>query len=296
MSNFKMHLISLFMFVLFTFHAHGQSYSLRIKWDASNMFNAFDFKDFLDPNNGFVSLLNHDEAISAGLASTPNDTFGPGTLLVGDFEHITSSICGVWPSFFTINDDEDLFYREIDILESSSLDTKNIVSLHTDERESCVFNSGDQTGSFLNRDCSLKGGNSGCEVEASDSTTGDGFNNGGGSVYAMALESNSIRVWHFRRNNIPSDLSSEKPNVGNWPKPIADLDRRNGGCDVGKLFTRQNTVIKIDLCGEHSDAIWSSQGCARRTGASSCRDYVKNNPKAFSNAYFLINSVKVFGR
>jgi hypothetical protein len=38
----------------------------------------------------------------------------------------------------------------------------------------------------------------------------------------------------------------------------------------------------------------SSQSCADSTEFSSCEAYVAANPQAFSNSYFLINSVKVY--
>jgi hypothetical protein len=37
---------------------------------------------------------------------------------------------------------------------------------------------------------------------------------------------------------------------------------------------------------------WST--CAATTKVATCEEYVRNNPRAFANAYWLINSVKVY--
>jgi hypothetical protein len=77
----------------------------------------------------------------------------------------------------------------------------------------------------------------GCGVDASTSATiGAGFNRAGGGVYVTQLESTLIRIWHFARSDIPADITAGKPDPSKWGKPMADFQKSNGGCDVGKNF------------------------------------------------------------
>lgn len=49
----------------------------------------------------------------------------------------------------------------------------------------------------------------------------------------------------------------------------------------------------MTFCGDWAGATWSSSStCAALD--SSCNDYVQNNPSAFANAYWLINSLQVY--
>lgn len=34
--------------------------------------------------------------------------------------------------------------------------------------------------------------------------------------------------------------------------------------------------------------------CSKKTGTATCEEFVRKNPQAFQNAYWLVNSVKVY--
>lgn len=52
-------------------------------------------------------------------------------------------------------------------------------------------------------------------------------------------------------------------------------------------------VIDTTFCGDWVGAVWSSNPtCSSLT--PTCQDYVQNNPSAFTNAYWLINSLEVY--
>jgi hypothetical protein len=187
----------------------------------------------------------------------------------------------------------------------------------------------DQTGSwFLNRNnCTNLPGTDlpaiGCNIQASPDSAGDAFNNNGGGVYAMALEGTSIRTWIFQASQIPQNFRDNNPNVSYWGTPVSNFETANGGCDIQKLFTAQtmvslptfnfslislsrlwllNTnlqftqVFKIDICGEWPEGIWNLEpgNCQEATGFSSCRDFAANQPEAFEESFFAINSIKIF--
>jgi hypothetical protein len=51
-------------------------------------------------------------------------------------------------------------------------------------------------------------------------------------------------------------------------------------------------VFDITFCGDWAGNVWSSSSCASK--ASTCNSYVQNNPSAFTDTYWRINSLKVY--
>ncbi|KAE9551582.1 hypothetical protein FO519_005189 [Halicephalobus sp. NKZ332] len=65
------------------------------------------------------------------------------------------------------------------------------------------------------------------------------------------------------------------------------------GCDMNRFFHNHSIIFDITFCGDWAGGVWSSEStCSGR--ASSCIDYVKNNPVAFKDVYWLISSLKVY--
>ena len=64
------------------------------------------------------------------------------------------------------------------------------------------------------------------------------------------------------------------------------------GCNIPSHFGEHQIVFDTTFCGDWAGAVWGSSGCANR--ASSCNDFVANNPGAFSGAYWSLNSLKVY--
>lgn len=88
----------------------------------------------------------------------------------------------------------------------------------------------------------------GCGVNGGKGSFGTGFNNGGGGIYALLLDTTGIRVWFLPRNKITSDITSGKPNPSLWGTPQADF-RSSSSCNVGKTFkdlTIVRTLWKFD--------------------------------------------------
>src|SRR5438552_3186518 len=125
------------------------------------------------------------------------------------FSQLNPSVCGSWPAFWTANLQNWPVGGEIDIIEGVNTDTNNHVALHT--TDGVIVQGPGQSGSFETTNCNVdatdQAANAGCggRCAASDSY-GDGFNSAGGGVYAMDWQSDSIRVWHFTRANIPQDI------------------------------------------------------------------------------------------
>jgi hypothetical protein len=108
----------------------------------------------------------------------------------------------------------------------------------------------------------------------------------------MQWASTGIYVWFFQRGRIPSDITNSTPDVSGWGTPLASFS--GGGCDFNQAFQNHNLVFDTTFCGGWAgqDSVWGSSSCS--TLASTCNDYVANNPAAFTDAFWLINSVKVY--
>lgn len=116
-----------------------------------------------------------------------------GGLFIADIAHMPSSVCGVWPAFWTSGQQNWPNDGEIDIIENISEAKQNAVTLHTGTTD-CTLSKAAQGGSLVTSHCSnyyadhvTQWENQGCSVDSTDSTNnyGDGFNSVGGGIYAL---------------------------------------------------------------------------------------------------------------
>ena len=166
------------------------------------------------------------------------------------------------------------------------------MTLHTGAGCS-ITNNGAFTGNLGTTSCASGAGtdNSGCQI-ASPSTLsyGTGFNANGGGVYATQWTTSAISIFFFPRGSIPSDITNGAPNPTGWGKPVAQFQ---GACNIGSTFLDQQIVFDTTFCGDWAGAVWASNPtCSAK--ASTCAAYVQNNPGAFANAYWSVNSLKVY--
>src|SRR5690349_12745646 len=71
---------------------------------------------------------------------------------------------------------------------------------------------------------------------------GTAFNKVRGGVYATLLEDNAIKIWHWPRFAIPQDILKGTPEPWTWGKPVGDMSKKHGGCDVDSTFHTQTIV------------------------------------------------------
>lgn len=302
---------------LSTLHINAAAtYNLVDTYDSGNFFSSFNFYTGSDPTHGFVSYQSQSAASSAGLINTNNGqvylgvdhtTTNPSSgrasvrvtsnkaythgLFIADIAHMPGSICGVWPAWWLFGPNWPNS-GEIDVIEGVNLAGTDTITLHT--AAGCTINTaGSQAGTQLtNSDCNANNGNDGCGVTTTTANAyGNAFNSVGGGVYAMQWESSGIYVWFFQRGSIPSDITSGHPVTGNWGLPIVAFNG-GSGCNIDSFFANENIVFDTTFCGDWAGSVWGSGSCASL--ASSCQTYVAGNPGAFSNAYWEINSVKVY--
>lgn len=140
--------------------------------------------------------------------------------------------------------------------------------------------------------CDVYKAGNGCGIKDNRATSyGAGLNKNGGGIYAMHWEqATGIQIWFFPRSDLPADLkSSSVPTMVNWGTPVADYPFGNN-CNA-TLFKDMKIVINLTFCGRWAgeQSIYSAAGCP-----SNCNSYVENNPHAFGEAYWDINSLRVY--
>jgi hypothetical protein len=293
-------------------------YVLESNYDASNFFSEFSFFTEPDPTHGHVQYVDSATAQSMGLAAerdgavymgadatehspaggrksvrlTSNKAWTHG-LVIGDFAHMPSSICSSWPAFWTVDHNNWPQAGEIDILEGVNTQDATAITLHTGP--GCtITNEGTDQGTVLKEaNCNAGDAFTGCGQQTSNPENyGDGFNAVGGGIYAMEWTSQHIAVWHFPRYAVPSDISSGTPNPAAWPAPSARFVG-GGGCNIDEHFVGHSIVFTNTFCGDWAGGVWGDNAeCSSQ--ASSCVDFVNNNPEAYAETYWLVNSVKVY--
>ena len=168
---------------------------------------------------------------------------------------------------------------EIDIIEGVNTGDNNQMTMHTSDG------------------CTLAGnncqGNLGCDLKPTVANSyGTNFNNANGGTYAMEWTSDNINIWFFSRGSAPSDILGSNPDPAGWGAATANF-AGGSGCTIDDHFNNNNIVFDTTFCGDWAGGVWSQDGtCSALAGT--CQDYVQNNPSAFAEAYWTVNSLKVY--
>ncbi|ELR12824.1 endo1,3(4)-beta-glucanase, putative [Acanthamoeba castellanii str. Neff] len=290
--------------------AQGAGYSLTWEAKGSTFFDKFNFITYNDPSLGFVNYgyisvkangqvkLKPDTSnvVAAGARGRDSvrlesKTLFNGGVFVADVAHMPTG-CGTWPAWWTYGPSWPT-NGEIDIIEGVNRDTVNAATLHTSA--GCDMTSVNQTqlmtGTFLEPNCDTTAGN-GCGVDASANSYGAPFNTAGGGVYALEWTTWRIRVWYFNRTRIPADITAGNPNPAAWGKPFAYF-ALGTNCPASH-FRNHTMTINLTFCGAWAGNSWvwgSDSVCAAK---GTCVDFVRKNPSAFTEAYWLFNSVRAY--
>ncbi|EON97590.1 putative endo- -beta- protein [Phaeoacremonium minimum UCRPA7] len=301
------------------------SYSLTYSYAGDALINGFNFFNETDPSSGFVAYQSREAAYEQGLysvdpvsdvvtlrvdttntyATDGSDGYRPSIrieskeafnhgLIIGDFAHMPGSVCGSWPAFWMYGPDWPES-GEIDIIEGANTAVENLMSGHT--ASGCTLPStGGYTGTQGNTDCTSPGdnGNIGCNYTPPDSDTstyGDTFNAVGGGIYAVEWTSDAIKIWHFPRTAIPTDITSKTPDPTAWGEPQSIFG--GSSCDVDTFFNDMSIVINMDLCGAYAANVWGVTDTCD-SNAATCNEWVAQNPSALENVYWEINSIDVY--
>lgn len=238
------------------------------------------------------------------------DTYTTGVFIL-DASHMPVG-CGIWPAWWTVPTNPAGGWPnggEIDIVEGISFTSQNTYSVHT--TPGCRVNSttNSQAGTYqltnltLATNCaSAETGNQGCGVQSSlRNDFGVNYNNQGGGIHAMVWDKDTgIKSWFFTRDQAPADIAAGKPDPTGWGMPQGSWPADN--CDPTKYFFNHVSVFSNTICGDWAgdSKLWNNayagqtQSCAKMTGYPTCQAYVQSQDVDFSQAYWLINSVKVY--
>ncbi|KAM0559661.1 hypothetical protein ACHAPJ_004185 [Fusarium lateritium] len=316
-------ILALGLTALFQGAAAGGSksqYSISTTYDTSNFFEAFDFFNEKDPTNGFVEYVDSDTANSDGLAGfvdgaiymgvdyktkspskgrksvrvTSHESFTHG-LIIADIAHMPGSIPGVWPAYWMFGPSWPTS-GEIDILEGVNTQTENKITLHTGPGCSITSDGSDDSSTLVNKNCNAGGASEGCgQTTNNNQNYGDGFNDIGGGVYATEWTSDYIAVWFFPRGRIPDDVQSGNPDPSSWGPATAKFNG-GSGCNIDDHFKDHNIIFDTTFCGDWAGSpdVWGKN--PETSSLGDCEDYVASNPEAFKNAYWLVNSIKIYNQ
>ncbi|GAM82704.1 hypothetical protein ANO11243_006880 [Dothideomycetidae sp. 11243] len=313
------HSSSLFLsFVLVFFSSCSAGWVLQDDYTPQNWFSMFTFFTGADPTHGLVNYLDQATAAKDGLINTngnqihmgvdytnlaPNGrasvrltstkSYNAGTLMILDLAHMPVGL-GTWPAFWTVGPNWPAG-GEIDIIEGVNNQATNAMTLHTADGCS-ITNNGAFSGSVSTTNCFVyapgQSSNAGCSIGTGNTNTyGAGLNAIGGGVYAMSWTTSAISIYFFPRGSIPGDITSGNPDPTGWGKPLSQFS--GGGCNIPQFFQNNQIVFDTTFCGDWAGNVWSETG-GQSSGSSTCDAYVANNPGAFVDAYWKINSLKVY--
>lgn len=305
--------------------AASQSYQVTEEYTADNFFDKFDFftstytdGDSWDPTHGYVQYRSQADAESMGLISTANgqvyigpdinSTYDPegkgrdsvritskatynGGLMIAKFAHLPVQACGAWPAFWSYASPW-LTTGEIDFYEGWNLMGYNRIAMHVNETLAgqCTLSSTDAVaGTVMTDDCNNDIDGSGCGVR--DAADIWGATTGG--TFAWEWTDAAIKVWTWTTGSEPDDVTAgtPDPSASSWGQPQLLVQQSN--CDLTKAFGDLQLTFNIDFCGDTAGtpSIWNSTCSAQ---GSSCASYVANNPSAFTETYFSVDSIRFY--
>ena len=304
-------------------HTTAQTYTLLDDYTPSTFASQVSFFTGDDPTHGYVNYVSQSAATAAQIFSTTSaaihigvdsssvpsasargrdsvrveslKTYNSGTLFILDATHMPVG-CGTWPAFWLYGPNWPTS-GEVDIIEGVNTQAQNGFAAHTNAGCSVTGGSQQFLGQLSTSNCDVnapgQATNAGCGITSSQGAAsyGAGFNANNGGVYATQWTDQAISIWFFPRGNIPSDIASGSPNPASWGVPQAKFG--GSACAVDQHFKDQKIVINTALCGDWAGGVWGQDAtCAAK--ASTCQEFVKDNPSAFANAFWEIGSLRVY--
>lgn len=229
-------------------------------------------------------------------------------LVITDILHMPAPVCGVWPAYWMLGSAQEWPKAgEIDILEGVNDATTNSYTLHSTAGIQLVNET--MKGKIITSNCDVNASNQdknvGCSISdlASSKSYGKAFNDNQGGVFATLIDSQGIRIWFFERHNIPMDIYLGIPNPpsvdgktlpganSTWSTPNAVFSNPKSNFD--SHFKDMQIIFNTAFCGDWAGKAWNSSPTCSKL-ASTCEEYVSKNPNAFADAYWAIQSVKVY--
>lgn len=103
-------------------------------------------------------------------------------------------------------------------------------------------------------------------------------------------------MWTFPPSQVPANIKSQTPDTSTWGTP--SFDTENGNCTMAERFKEHSIVFDTTFCGNYAGQtyFWEQTSCYKNNPEMypDCNSYVAKNPMAFQEAYWIVNSVKVY--
>ena len=213
-------------------------------------------------------------------------------LFIMEMAHMPTG-CGTWPAYWLCGPDWPRG-GEIDVLEGVDNQVASLTMLHTDSGCDMRWQSTSlYTGLMITPNCDVNDPtqptNAGCSIEGSYGSYGAPLNAVGGGIFATEWTNSHISVWFWPMGNSPADIYSS-PEPSTWGTPYAFFSL--GSNCPPEHFKDHTIIFDLTFCGDWDGATFPSN-CPN---LGSCTDYVMLHPEAFTEAYWLVNYVKVFKR
>jgi hypothetical protein len=103
-----------------------------------------------------------------------------------------------------------------------------------------------------------------------------------------------IKIWFFPRGAIPQTIFTTSPDVTRFGTPQAHFQ---GACDINANFKEHRLIFDTTFCGDWAGNVYRASGCpmyGMSDQIRACVRYVAENPRAYEQAYWEINSIRVF--
>ncbi|EPQ56970.1 hypothetical protein GLOTRDRAFT_73437 [Gloeophyllum trabeum ATCC 11539] len=314
------------LFLAAAAHAAGARFRLNQTYVGRDFLDGWTWETADDPTHGRVNYVDMHTALSQNLTYASSTKFvmraddfsvvPPNqrgrssvrissnrafdeSLIVLDLAHMPEG-CSTWPAFWTLSQKGPWPHGgEIDIVEGVNLGTQNLASLHTTpdcNMPQQRLQSGQTTSTVCDASVNY---NQGCGVSFSKPASfGRPFNQQGGGYFAMArTKADGVRVWFWARGDRntpqaisnPDALSVPALSRRRWGAPEAAFPTAADKCGYETHFDAHRMVFDLTFCGDWAGSAWPAT-----CGPLNCVDYVNNNPKGFSDAYWEVNAVRVY--
>ncbi|EIW63420.1 uncharacterized protein TRAVEDRAFT_161729 [Trametes versicolor FP-101664 SS1] len=304
-------------------------FSLTDEYVGRDFLQSWNWESIDDPTHGRVNYLSQTDALNGNLTYATDNKFimradannivSPTSrgrdsvrissqraydeaVVVLDLSHMPEG-CGTWPAFWSLSQRGPWPHGgEIDIIEGVNQDKLNLASLHT--TPGCtMLPPRAMTGTATSTNCDAAVNfNQGCGSSfAKPASYGSDFNSAGGGYYVLARsKTDGVRVYFWSRYDpaVPPEIRSG-PAAGllgtqsmyptaYWGEPEATF-ALGDNCDYDSHFDAHSFVFDLTFCGDWAGSDYPNTGCP-----GTCDDFVMNNPQAFANAYWEINSLRIY--
>lgn len=227
-----------------------------------------------------------------GVRLHSTDAYDYGFFVIS-VDHIPEGV-GVWPAFWLLGEGTWACSGEIDIIEGiNSVDdasSYNSSTLHTSancpQGDDVNCNASDQTWTTCGCSSDGKCPTKGClQKFTSNSSFGFGFNKKTptGGIFACELSrAGVVKIWYY--DNVADFPTDNVITISKLPAPTVQFQ----AC-ASKAFRNMRLIINTTLCGQ-----WAGKEYDKTNGDGSCKGAVLDTTYTMSEAYWMINWLKVY--